>query len=232
VQIDEETLALRIAQGSDPSKAETFRFGGQGNWKHEFSPHHVIEMKAAGSNLLSALGYELNEDWNLNTISKKRIPSGTIMNPISSIRSLLSNVPVLTIAQYLEIRKESKGKKSLEKIIDEWALDFFIEHEQYQHAIPILEELLKQELSNPLWNYLYALSLHRLGKHMTKALHHYNYALENGYEEFSIKYNRGLLFTSIGDKDAAIADLERAKRLKPEHKSTREISVATSKIAT
>jgi hypothetical protein len=55
VQIDEKTLALRITQGSDPNKSDTFRFGGKGNWKHEFKPLHVTQMKAVGSTLLSAL---------------------------------------------------------------------------------------------------------------------------------------------------------------------------------
>jgi tetratricopeptide (TPR) repeat protein len=38
VQIDEATLAGRIAQGSDPSKSDTFRFGGKGNWRQA---HHM-----------------------------------------------------------------------------------------------------------------------------------------------------------------------------------------------
>jgi tetratricopeptide (TPR) repeat protein len=223
VQIDEETLAGRIAQGSDPAKSDTFRFGGKGNWKQEFKPHHVTQMKAVGPTLLSTLGYELDENWSLDTITKKEIPSGINLKSVSSsINSLLNNMPLISKTQYLQIRKESEGKKGLEKLIDEWALNIFIENEQYQDAISILEQLLNQEPSNPLWNYLYALSLHQLRKDLTKALHHYNSALKNGYEEFSIKYNRALLLIEIGDKDAAVADLERAQKLKPEHKATRE----------
>lgn len=199
-----------------PTKSETFRLGGQGNWRQEFKPQHVTQMKAT---LVSTLGYELNENWNLNTTSKKRFRSGI---NVKSISSLLNNMPIISTTQYLQIRKESEGKKGLERLIDEWALNIFIENERYQDAILILEQLLNQEPSNPLWNYLYALSLHQLRKDLTKALHHYNSALENGYEEFWIKYNRGLLLIEMGDKDAAIADLERAQRLKPEDKATRE----------
>jgi tetratricopeptide (TPR) repeat protein len=57
---------------------------------------------------------------------------------------------------------------------------------------------------------------------LNKALHHYNTALENGYNEFWIKYNRGMLLIEMGNKDAAVADLERAQKLEPEHKAIRE----------
>jgi tetratricopeptide (TPR) repeat protein len=223
VQIDEETLAGRIVQGSDPAKSETFRLGEKRNWRQEFKPYHVDQMKAVGPTLLSTLGYELNENWSLNTTSKKGFRSGINVKSISSsIHSLLNNMPIISTTQYLQIHRESEGKKGLERLIDEWALNIFIENKRYQDAILILEQLLNQEPSNPLWNYLYGLSLHQLRNDLTKALHHYNSALENGYEEFWIRYNRGLLLIEMGDKAAAIADLERAQRLKPEDKATRE----------
>jgi tetratricopeptide (TPR) repeat protein len=226
VQIDDETLARRIAQGSDPAKSDTFRFGGKGNWRQEFKPHHVTQMKAVGPALLSTLGYELDESWSLNSISKKRIPSRINVDARSSIDLLLNNMPVLSEIQYLQIRKELAGNKGIETLIDEWALDLFIENEQYQYAISILEQLLNQEPSNPLWNYLYALSLHRPSKDLTKALLHYNSALANGFNEFLVKYNRGMLLIQMGDKDAAVADLERAQKLKPEDKTARETLMA------
>jgi tetratricopeptide (TPR) repeat protein len=223
VQINEETLAVRIAQGSDHTKSDTFRAGDKGNWRQEFKPHHVDHMKAVCPTLVSTLGYELDENWSLNTISKRGILSGTNVHPVSSsIHSLLNNMPVISMTRYLQIRKESEGKEGLERLIDEWALNIFIENEQYQDAVLISEQLLNQEPSNPVWNYLYALSLHQLRKDLTKALHHYNSALENGYEEFWIKYNRGLLLIKMGNKDAAVTDLERAQKLKPEHKATRQ----------
>ena len=141
-------------------------------------------------------------------------------------------MPFVTMSRYLQLRNELEGKKGVGRLIDEWALDLFIENEQYQDAISILEQLLKQDSSNPLWNYLYALSLHHLRKDMNKALHHYNYALENGYDEFWIRYNRGLLFMDIGNKDAGVADLERAKKLNPEHKTIRETLMTINEIVT
>jgi tetratricopeptide (TPR) repeat protein len=225
VQIDEETLAQRIAQGSDPAKSNTFRFGGKGNWKYEFKPHHVTQMKTVGPSLLPALNYEVNEDWDLSITGKKRIPREIKVNPVS----LLGNMPVLSMSRYLYIRRELEGKKGIERLIDEWAVDLFIENEQYEDAISILKQLLNQERANPLWNYLYALSLHQVGNDLDKALHHYNYALENGYDEFWIRYNRGLLLLTMGYRDEAIIDLETASRLKPEHKAVHE-TLASMKI--
>jgi tetratricopeptide (TPR) repeat protein len=222
VQIDEETLAGRIAQGSDHTKSDTFRSGDKGNWRQEFMPHHINQMKAVCPTLVSILGYELDENWSFDTSKKEILSRINVKSVSTSIHSLLNNMPVIDMTQYLLIRKESGGHKGLERLIDEWALNIFIENEHYQDAILILQQLLNQEHSNPVWNYLYALSLHQLRKDLTKALQHYNSALENGYEEFWIKYNRGLLFLEMGNKDAAVAELERAQKLKPEHKATRE----------
>lgn len=223
LKIDEAALEQRIVQGTDPIKSKTFRSGGKGNWKQEFKPQHVSQMKIVCPRLLSTLEYELNEEWSLDTNNKTSIPSGTDAGSVSSsIRSLLNNIPGVTMPQYFQLRKESEGKKEVERLIDEWAVDSFIENKQYQYAISILEQLLRQEPYNPVWNYFYALSLHQLRKNLTTALLHYNTALEKGYDEFLIKYNRGLLMIEIGKKDAAIADLERAKTLKPGHQTIQD----------
>ena len=87
----------------------------------------------------------------------------------------------------------------------------------------IIEQLLKEMPTNPQWNYMYALCLHQLSKDSAKALHHYTYALENGCDEFWVRYNRGLLLSSIGEKEAAANDLERALTLAPEDKATLEV---------
>ena len=216
VEIDEDTLARKISQGSDPGKSQTFRLGGKGKWSQEFKPQHVTQMKAAAHNLVSTLGYEVDENWDLT--KGKRIHSGINLRPDS-----LSKIVAIDNSQYLQIRKGSEGKKELERLIDEWAVNTFVENALYQDATLILEQLLNQVPANPIWNYLYALCLHQIRKDSTKALHHYNSALENGYDEFWVKYNRGLLLVEIGEKQAALADLERALTLKPDDKDTREI---------
>ncbi len=223
VQIDEDMLVRRITQGSDPAKSQTFRAGGEGSWRHEFKPKHVTQMKAAAPNLVSALGYEDDEMWDLNTKMKKRDLSKININP-----DCLSEIASLDTTIYFQIRKDSEGKNELERLVDEWALKIFIERNQYQDAVLISEQLVKQDVTNPLWNYLNALCLHQLrGEQYThRALHYYNFALENGVDEFWVRYNRGSLLAEAGEKEAAVADLERALSLNPQNKTIRDMLTA------
>lgn len=78
-----------------------------------------------------------------------------------------------------------------------------------------LKDLLKKIPSHARMNYLYALSLHLQNKDLKKALHHYNLALDNGFEEYWVKYNRSSLLGDLGQVDAALADVESLQRLKP-----------------
>ena len=47
------------------------------------------------------------------------------------------------------------------------------------------------------------------------ALDHYDKALQNGFDEFWVKYNRASVLVLIGKKEQALADLKDALRLKP-----------------
>lgn len=220
VEIDEDTLIKKVAEGSDPNKSQTFRSGGEGSWRREFKPCHVSQMKTAAPNLVSALGYEPDEKWEIHGNTKKKDPSEISIGSDCLFKMETSN----TTSGYFQIRKETEGKKGLEVLIDEWALNSFIEKRQYEDAVLILEQLLKEEATNPFWNYLYALYLHILRSPYTdKTLHHYNSALENGYDEFSVRSNRGYLFVQLGQKQAAVADLERALELKPLDKAARDM---------
>ena len=173
-------------------------------------------MKVAAPNLVSALGYARDEMWDLNTKMKKRELSEININP-----DCFLEIASLDTTIYLQIRKESEGKKGLERLVDEWALKIFIEKKQYQDAVQLSERLLTEEPPNPLWNYLYALGLHELRgeRYAHKALHHYNLALDNGFDEFWVRYNRGSLLAETGEKRAAVADLERALALNPQDKT-------------
>lgn len=74
----------------------------------------------------------------------------------------------------------------------------FIETNQFRRTLPILDRIIVLAPHNARWNYYYALSLHMLKKDMQKALHYYNVALDNGFEEFWVKYNRGSLLYDFG----------------------------------
>lgn len=86
-----------------------------------------------------------------------------------------------------------------------------------------LKDLLKRIPSHPRMNYLYALSLHLQNKELKKALHHYNLALDNGFDEYWVKYNRSSLLGDLGQVDAALADVDALQRLKPGHQDSTTI---------
>ncbi|MDQ6862664.1 MAG: tetratricopeptide repeat protein, partial [Thermoproteota archaeon] len=54
-------------------------------------------------------------------------------------------------------------------------------------------------------------------------LQHYNLALENGFDEFWVKYNRGSLLTQLGNLDAALVDIRHALDLRPNNTDVKTI---------
>jgi FkbM family methyltransferase len=78
-----------------------------------------------------------------------------------------------------------------------------------------LKELLKREPGHARMNYLYALSLHLQNKDLKKALYHYRLALDNGFDEYWVRYNRSSLLADLGQVEAALADVEILQRLRP-----------------
>ena len=86
---------------------------------------------------------------------------------------------------------------------------------EYQKAIQLLEDVLKKFPVHAESNYLYAFCLHIQKRNLTGALYHYNLALNNGFDEYWVKYNRGSLLAQLGDLDNAREDIKRALELKP-----------------
>jgi FkbM family methyltransferase len=78
-----------------------------------------------------------------------------------------------------------------------------------------LKELLKREPGHARLNYLYALSLHLQNKDLKKALYHYRVALDNGFDEYWVRYNRSSLLGDLGQVEAALSDVEILQRLRP-----------------
>ena len=85
----------------------------------------------------------------------------------------------------------------------------------YQTATMQLEELIMKLPNHALINYLYALCLHMQKKDPQKAIHHYNVALQNGFDEFWVRYNRASILADLGMLDDASADIDRALKLRP-----------------
>ena len=67
------------------------------------------------------------------------------------------------------------------------------------------------------------MSLHNLQTNLIEALNRYDLALEYGFDEFWVRYNRGSLHAQLGNIEEARTDLERATELNPEHKDASEI---------
>ena len=77
---------------------------------------------------------------------------------------------------------------------------------RYREALDRLEVLLTHPLEGPQQariNYLTAYCLHSSNIDLKRALHNYNLALENGYQEFWVLYNRGALYMELGDIEAS-----------------------------
>jgi polysaccharide pyruvyl transferase CsaB len=83
--------------------------------------------------------------------------------------------------------------------------------------------LLRREPENPEWNYLYAFCLQMLRRAPEEALKCYGRALELGFPEFWVRYNRGTLRASVGDVEGARDDLAAAIQLDGEHDGARQL---------
>ena len=97
------------------------------------------------------------------------------------------------------------------------ALRRLVENHQFDAALSVFEHLLSERPHQPEWNYLAGLSAHMARRDLERALNHYDLALEQGFDEFWARYNRGALLAELGDLERALADLERAAELNPDH---------------
>jgi tetratricopeptide (TPR) repeat protein len=243
--IDESTLTEKIASGADPAKSGTFRSGNFGEWQKEFTQSHVEQFKIVTRGLVSALGYEPDENWeigrqdlvvksnsaNLPT-NESIIPGQLHLRPVN-IQALLNfqtTKGTLSLDEYLHVRSCSESSET-ERLVDGWALKIFIETNQLESAICVLESLLASNPTHPRWNYYYAFCLHRLKKYPNKALEYYNLALENGFDEYWVRYNRSSLLASINMLEEALIDIRQATQIKSTRGASALLELIESKLA-
>lgn len=69
-------------------------------------------------------------------------------------------------------------------------------------------------------NYLYALAVQK--EDADEAIQHYGIALQKGFSEFWVRYNRAAAFLSKGELRKAKEDIERARQLNPEHSGVKQ----------
>ncbi len=63
----DEAFLDGVFMGSDPVRSRTFRSGKIGSWRQEFNADHVKQFKLVAPGLVSGLGYEKDETWDLET---------------------------------------------------------------------------------------------------------------------------------------------------------------------
>jgi FkbM family methyltransferase len=86
---------------------------------------------------------------------------------------------------------------------------------KYEEAYEQIEQLLSSFPKDAKLNYYYAFCLHMMKVDPDKALRYYSIALENGFDEYWVKYNRGSLLEQRGEIEGAMNDIKRALELKP-----------------
>jgi hypothetical protein len=92
-----------------------------------------------------------------------------------------------------------------------------VDERHFEEALVQLDNLLRQFPEHAEGHYLFAFCLHNLKRDLDKALVHYNLALENNFDEFWVRYNRGFLQMDLGNTNEACADLKRVLELNPEY---------------
>lgn len=102
---------------------------------------------------------------------------------------------------------------------------YLINTKQFESGSAVIEliEQLPDAPKDAEWNYLVASCLHGSQIKPQEALLRYNLALNYGYDEFLISYNRGILHKQLGNIAEAKKDLLRAIELKPDEDAIKRI---------
>ncbi|MDQ6862665.1 MAG: sulfotransferase domain-containing protein [Thermoproteota archaeon] len=233
----DESFLDNIFMGSDPVKSSTFRSGKIGSWRQEFNADHVKQFKLVAPGLVSGLGYEKDENWDLgastenisgssNTkINDNEVPRIRKYNP-QVLNSIASDNDLSSLTgryhRLLSIISSSTFPEPIE-LLNSWAARIFIHNKGYYEALPLIDKLLSNKPDNPHWNYYKAFCLQCIGKDLQEAVKHYSIALENGFGEFWVRYNRGALFRNVGDIDKAYIDMHKALSINPTHQLARDL---------
>lgn len=103
------------------------------------------------------------------------------------------------------------------------ALRHLVQKQQFDSVLDLMGYLLEQEPHNAEWHYLAGFCLHMTKRDAQKALQHYDLSLQYGFDEFWVRYNRGVLCTQLGQSEQALEDLKRAVTLNPTHTGAQHV---------
>lgn len=117
----------------------------------------------------------------------------------------------------------SNSKNEYELLINDKIQYLINDKNDFQTPKKIIEKLLKIDPDNPKNNYLYAFCLHQKNENLGLALKFYNKALELGFSEFWIRYNRGQLLYKMNQIKESYHDLKQSLILDPKHEDAKKI---------
>jgi len=164
---------------------------------------------------------------NLSKFSSKMNKEAS--KPIKEIKSILSNkdqniqpqivndVINLLVSKSFQQLNETSLSRILFTLARRW-----VSEQKYLEAEQLIESILKINSMVPELNYLYAFCIQNQKKDFAKALKHYTISLDSGFDEFWVRYNRGLLYTKLDNLDNAYSDLKKAVSLNPNHSGARK----------
>lgn len=98
----------------------------------------------------------------------------------------------------------------------------YVNNAQWDKALSHIEQIL-EKAEDAEMEYLLAFILQSKKQNSEKALEYYTRALKHGFSEFWVRYNRGLLYLTLGNIDLATIDLKRALELNPDDKTTLQL---------
>jgi hypothetical protein len=130
LNFDGETIRNKIRVGSDPTKSDTFRPSKRkiGVWKEELTEDHVIQFKLASPFLVSALGYENDENWSISSSALEY----SQLNERSLYPFISENKDYASITKRYERLMEdivfsSPYFRELDELVNDWALRQLLE---------------------------------------------------------------------------------------------------------
>jgi len=134
-----------------------------------------------------------------------------------------ANVSTRKTGNTEKISGSTDGTDTPKPVLSMREISQMVNNKEFASASIYLKDLLKNEPKNGHMHYLFAFCLQNLNIDYCNALHHYNLALQLGFQKFWVLYGRGCLLYKLRDFKAAREDLETAITLNPRAEGPRII---------
>lgn len=121
------------------------------------------------------------------------------------------------LERVVEIRPEDAVAKQCLRDTLKLMAKRMLDEVDFQKAASLLDRFPSPQHSDPEWHFLTAQVIHFQKQDLAHALHHYDLALEFGYDVFGIYLHRGILMREAGNIADSIGDLQRALEIQPDN---------------